>query len=95
MSYHSVLQYSVDIAKFLANFLRRIVKKMGQKLILEYNFINKNSDDFMYYNFAFLTFLDWIIKNSQKMRKTSKMEVFHNFWLFFIVKSKHVKKAKL
>ena len=45
-SNHSDLQYSADIAKFLANFLRRIVKKMGQKLILEYNFKNKNSDDF-------------------------------------------------
>ena len=43
---HSDLQYSVDIAEFLANFLRRIVKKMSEKLILEYNFKNKNSDDF-------------------------------------------------
>ena len=33
-SNHSDLQYSADIAEFLANFLRRIVKKMGQKLIL-------------------------------------------------------------
>ena len=44
--YHSDLQYSEDIAKFLANFLRRIVKKTAQKLILGFNFINKNSDDF-------------------------------------------------
>ena len=43
---HSDLQYSEDIAEFLANFLRRIVKKTGQKLILGFNFINKNSDDF-------------------------------------------------
>ena len=45
-SNHSDLQYSGDIAEFLANFLRRIVKEMGQKLILEYNFKNKNSDHF-------------------------------------------------
>ena len=43
---HSDLQDSADIAEFLANFLRRIVKKRDQKLILENNFINKNSDDF-------------------------------------------------
>ena len=43
---HSDLQYSEDIAEFLANFLTRIVKKTGQKLILGFNFINKNSDDF-------------------------------------------------
>ena len=45
-SNHSNLQYSADIAEFLANFLRRIVKKMGQRLILGSNFINNNSDDF-------------------------------------------------
>ena len=43
---HSDLQYSADIAEFLANFLRRIVKKMGQKLILGHNFISIMSDDF-------------------------------------------------
>ena len=43
---HSDLQYSEDISEFLANFLRQIVKKTGQKLILGFNFINKNSDDF-------------------------------------------------
>ena len=43
---HSDLQYSEDISKFRANFLKQIVKKMGQKLILEGNFLNKISDDF-------------------------------------------------
>ena len=28
---HSDLQYSADIAEFLANFLKRIVKQIGQK----------------------------------------------------------------
>ena len=43
---HSDLQDSADIAEFLANFLRQIVKRMGQKLILGSNFINNISDDF-------------------------------------------------
>ena len=38
---HSDLQDSADIAKFLANFLRRIVKKRDQKLILENNFFKQ------------------------------------------------------
>ena len=50
---HSDLQYSADITEFLANFLRRIVKKMGQKMILEYNFKNKNCDDFYVLQFSF------------------------------------------
>ena len=50
---HSDLQFSMDIAEFLANCLRRIVKKMGQKLILEYNFKNKNRDDFYVLQFSF------------------------------------------
>ena len=37
---------SETVAEFIANFLIRIVTKRGQKLILEYNFKNKNSDDF-------------------------------------------------
>ena len=37
---------SGSVSEFIANFLDRIVTKRGQKLILEYNFINKNSDDF-------------------------------------------------
>ena len=37
---------SGSVCEFISNFLRRIVKKMGQKLILGDNFINKNSDDF-------------------------------------------------
>ena len=45
-SNHSVLQYSEDIGPFLANFLKRIVKKRGQKIILEDNIVNKISDDF-------------------------------------------------
>ena len=43
---HSVLQYSEDIFKFRASFWKRIVKKGDQKMILEYNFKNKNIDDF-------------------------------------------------
>ena len=36
----------MDIAEFLANFLKQIVKKMDQKLIFEGNIINKISEDF-------------------------------------------------
>ena len=50
---HSDLQYSVDIAEFLANFLRRIVKKNGSKIDLLYNFKNKKSDDFYVLLFSF------------------------------------------
>ena len=32
-----------------------------------------------------LLFLDWTIKNSQKMQKTAKMVVFRNFWLFLML----------
>ena len=54
--YHSDLQYSADIAKFLANFLKWIVKKRGQKLILGDIFIKRLMTIFMY--FAFITFFD-------------------------------------
>ena len=37
---------SGSVWKFIANYFKRIVTKRGQKLILEYNFKNKNSDDF-------------------------------------------------
>ena len=44
LSSYSDLQYSEDISKFVANFLKQIVKKGGQKLILGNNFINKNNE---------------------------------------------------
>ena len=37
---------SGSVCEFISNFLRQIVKKRGQKLILGDNFIDKNSDDF-------------------------------------------------
>ena len=37
---------SGSVCEFISNFLRRILKKRGQKLSLGDNFINKNSDDF-------------------------------------------------
>ena len=37
---------SGSVCEFISNFLTRIVKNMGHKLILGDNFINKNSDDF-------------------------------------------------
>ena len=37
---------TADIAEFIANFFKRIVKEWAQKLILEFNYINTNSDDF-------------------------------------------------
>ena len=49
----SDLHYSADIAEFLANFLRRIVKKIGQKLILGHYFISNISDDFYVLHFCF------------------------------------------
>ena len=42
---------------------------------------------FMYHNFDFLTFFDWTIKKSQKVQKTSQMDV---FWLFLIAQSKNL-----
>ena len=53
LSSYSDLQYSEDISKFVANFLKQIVKKRGQKLILGENILDK----IMSYNFAFITFL--------------------------------------
>ena len=43
--YHST-EYSEDVCDFMTNFFEQIVKKRDQKLIVWYNFINKNSDDF-------------------------------------------------
>ena len=59
---HSDLQYSEDIAEFLANFLRRIVKKTGQKLILENNFIKKNNDDFYVLQLCFFDIFGLVIQ---------------------------------
>ena len=59
---HSDLQDSADIAEFLANFLRRIVKKRDQKLILENNFINKNSDDFYVLQLCFFDIFGLVIQ---------------------------------
>ena len=44
--YQSSKGISETVAEFIANFLIQIVTKRGQKLILEYNFKNKISDDF-------------------------------------------------
>ena len=60
--FHSDLQDSADIAEFLANFLRRIVKKRDQKLILENNFINKNSDDFYVLQLCFFDIFGLVIQ---------------------------------
>ena len=49
----------------------------------------------MFYNFAFLVFLDLTLKKGQKMQKTSILVVFRIFWLFLNNQSKNVKKAKL
>ena len=87
--------YSEDIYTFLANFIKRIVKKGGQKLISGNNFINKNNDDFYVLQHCFYDIFYWTIKNSQKLRKTAKMVVFRNFWLFLMVQSKNVIKPKL
>ena len=46
MYFQSSKGISETVAEFIANFLIRIVTKRGQKFILEYNFKNKNSDDF-------------------------------------------------
>ena len=59
---HSDLQYSEDIAEFLANFLTRIVKKTGQKLILENNFIKKNNDNFYVLQLCFFDIFGLVIQ---------------------------------
>ena len=46
MSDQSSKGISGSVSEFIANFFVRIVEKGDQKLILGYNFINKNSDDF-------------------------------------------------
>ena len=63
-----IYNISADIAEFLANFLRRIVKKMGQKLILGHNFINNISDDFYVLQLCFFNIL---LLDHQKLQKTS------------------------
>ena len=65
-----------DIFKFRASFWKQFVLKRNQKLILVDNFINKNSDDLYVLQLCFLRFFDRTIKNSQKLQKTAKMEVF-------------------
>ena len=78
----------MDIAEFLANFLRRIVKKMGQKLILEYNFKNKNSDDFYVLQ---LCFFDSAIKKSLE----SKVVVHKKSLLIFLFIKKLTIKSQM
>ena len=60
---------SDSVCKSISNFLRRIVKKSGQKLILGDNFINKNKNDFyvlqLWFFWDFWIGLSEIAKNSQ------------------------------
>ena len=83
MSSHSDLQDSADIAKFLANFLRRIVKKRDQKLILENNFINKNSDDFYVLQLCFFDIFGLVIQKLPKNAKNHQNGGFLHFLTFF------------
>ena len=76
MSDQSSKGISGSVSEFIANFFVRIVEKGDQKLILGYNFINKNSDDFYVLQ---LCFFDIFGLDHQKLQKTTKMEVFHNF----------------
>ena len=73
----------MDIAEFLANFLRRIVKKTGQKLILGFNFINKNSEDFYVLQLCFFGIFGFDSKRMSKIAKNLHFGGFSHFLAIF------------